>query len=191
MSISTLPTRKKAQPKLLTIEQFLAQYGDRPADLIRGEIQEYAMPGGVHGNVCGNISDYLKNYLRKKNLGRVFINDTHVRITRNPDTARGMDVGYISYSRLPKNRVPVGVIEVVPELVFEVRSPSDRWVLILEKVINYLDLGVTAVVVLDPKTESATVFRHEDRQQTIDANQKLTLPDILPGFAVLVAKFFE
>jgi Uma2 family endonuclease len=190
MSTATLPVPTASQPALLTTEEFLARYGDTPADLVKGKIVEFAMPGGVHGKVCLRVAKLIDDLVQQKKLGHVFTNDTHVKTRRNPDSARGMDVGYVSYSRLPKDNVPEGALEVVPELVFEVRSPSDRWSSILGKVIDYLDLGVDVVIVLDPKTTSATLFRQDDRQETLEAGDTLTLPAILPGFAANVAEFF-
>lgn len=51
--------------------------------------------------------------------------------------------------------------------------------------------GVQVVVILDPPTESASVYRPGTRQDIFEKDQTLTLPDVLPGFAVPVARFFE
>ena len=118
-------------------------------------------------------------------------NDSFVYAGSNPDSVRGVYVCYFSYARLPKAEpCPKGAAEVSPELVIEVRSPSDRSRVVQEKVDQYLEAGVEDVVVLDPALESATVFRKtsEDRLSNRD---ELTLPDVLPGFAVPVRKFFE
>jgi len=52
----------------------------------------------------------------------------------NPDTVRGADVNFYSYERLPKGKVPEGFLPVVPDLIVEVRSPSERWVEMYAKV---------------------------------------------------------
>jgi Uma2 family endonuclease len=59
------------------------------------------------------------------------------------------------------------------------------------KMLEYIAAGVAVVIILDPKTKSASVFRGEDRQDIVEANEDLTLPDILPGLSVRVARFFE
>jgi hypothetical protein len=46
-----------------------------------------------------------------------------------------------------------------PVFVLEVREQSERWLIRLERMVEYLRIGVRAVVILDPKTESASVFR--------------------------------
>ena len=56
--------------------------------------------------------------------------------------------------------------------------------------LDYIRAGVPVVVILDPKTRSASVFRNQDRQDIFEADEILTVPDVLPGFAVSVASLF-
>ena len=98
---------------------------------------------------------------------------------------------YVGYGKLPAGPSPEGMLEVTPDLVIEVRSPSDLWTDALAKMLDYLRASVPVVVILDPKTESASVFRSGTRQEMFEKDQTLTLPDVLPGFAVPVAQFFE
>ena len=84
------------------------------------------------------------------------------------------------------------VLEVAPELVIEVRSPTDRNSEVLAKVSEYLAADVAVVVVLDPALELAAVHRESDGfPQRFSNGDELTLPDVLPGFSVPVKKFFE
>jgi len=170
MSTATLP-RKNAKTKLLTIDQFLDQYGERPADLIRGTVVEYDMPGFQHGRLCFQAAKLIDEFVTKKKLGRIVTNDTHVQIERGPDTARGMDVCYISFQRLPATLDPERALEIAPELVVEVRSPTDRWKGVLEKVIDHMNIGVDVVMVLDMKTTSITVFRQDEGQVTFSSKE--------------------
>ena len=179
-----------AQPTL-TVDEFMARHGgELGVDLVRGQVVRYPMPGAKHGVVCVNAAAIVREFARAHKTGRTMGNDTLIRIT--PDTARGADVCYLSYARLPKDRpLPDGPLELAPDLAVEVRSPSDLWTDVIEKVLDYLRVGVPVVVVLDPKTESASVFRPGDRQDIFERDQTLTVPDVLPGFAVPVAALFE
>jgi hypothetical protein len=60
---------------------------------------------------------------------------------------------------------------------------------VLARVAEYLEAGVTAVVVLDVEPASAQVFTIEGNQ-ILGADDELTLPAILPGFSVAVREFF-
>jgi Uma2 family endonuclease len=118
-------------------------------------------------------------------------NDSGVITERGPDTVRGADVAFYTYARAPKGPLPEGYLPVVPERVVEVVSPSDRWPKVLAKVAEYLGAGVSVVVVLDGERTSAMVFHDDGTTRTLSADDELTLPDLLPGFSVVVRRFFE
>ncbi len=178
--------------KLLTADEFWAlPESRRPMELIRGRISYMNVPGPRHGQMCGRMVQILMNFVDEHKLGHVLCNDSGVVTERDPDTVRGMDVSFYSYSRLPKGPLPAKYVGVVPELVVEVRSPDDRWSRILKKISEYLEAGVTSVCVLDPKTETARVYTADEMEQIVAGDEELTFPNILPGFAVPVRRFFE
>ncbi len=176
---------------LMTLDQFFARYAGQPYELVRGRAVEVPMAGFRHGKVCIRAGRLLGEFADAGDLGHVVGNDTLFRTRANPDSGRGMDVAFVSYARLPKDAVTDGPLEVAPELVVEVRSPSDRWTDVVGKAIEYLESGVTAVIILDPPTRSAAVYRADIRDEIFEADETLVVPDVLPGFAVPVARFFE
>jgi Uma2 family endonuclease len=182
-----------ATERLLTAEEYgrLPRSG-KPTELVRGRIIERNIPFSRHAQICGNVARFLILYLDRHDIGHILTNDAAVRTERGPDTVRGADVAYLSYDRRPKGPLqPNCYIDEVPELVFEVRSPSDRWPPLMAKVAEYLEAGVKCVCALDEPTRSARVCTADDPNRTLDANAELTFPDILPGFAVRVGQFFE
>jgi Uma2 family endonuclease len=58
------------------------------------------------------------------------------------------------------------------------------------KVVEYIQSGVLVVVVLDPSTTTASVYRKDELQQIFHNSDPLTLPDVLPGFSVPVERLF-
>lgn len=175
---------------LLTADEFAARYAHVHAELVAGVVQECPMPHQKHGKVCASISYYLNQIAIPGDLGHVTSNDSWVRTGTNPDSVRGGDVCYFSYERLPKGEVPDGLLPVAPDLVVEVRSPSEYWTDVFTKVIEYLKAGVRVVVVLDPKTATASVYRPDELQQIFHNSDPLILPDVLPGFSVPVERLF-
>jgi len=118
-------------------------------------------------------------------------NDTFVVTRTNPAAVRGADVLYISYrTLLPNVPTPVGAVTPPPELVVEVRSPSDSPADLAAKAAEYLAAGVRVVRVLDPESDAATVYRRNTPDQPFGPEDTLIMPDVLPGFAVPVADFF-
>lgn len=178
---------------LLTAEQYrrLPDRG-RPLELIRGRVVEMNMPAPRHGYFCGKVVRLVGNFVEEKGLGRVMSNDSGVVTQRDPDSVRGADVCFYSYSRLPRGPLPEGYLPVVPELVFEVRSPGDRWSEVTAKVGEYLHAGVAAVCVLDAQTETITVYHADELPRVLAADDELTLPELLDReFRVLVRRFFD
>jgi Uma2 family endonuclease len=191
MSTATMPTPAPAAP-LMTAEEFLAKHGDESGvELIKGRVVRLPMPGGKHGVVCGMATHFLMQYALEKKAGRVMSNDSFVRTTSGPDSFRGADVCFLSYSRLPKDQeTPSGPVPS-PDLVIEVKSPHDRVNHLNNKAYEYLEAGVAVVVVLFPETKTAAIYRNEELPVRLEATDELKLPDVLPDFSVRVGAFFE
>jgi Uma2 family endonuclease len=181
----------EATSTLLTAEQFRLLPSDgQLRELVRGRIVPMNVPAPRHGYICGNVIGILREFVIQNDLGRMIANDAGVLTERDPDTVRGADVAYYSYLRVPKGPMPEGYLSVAPELVFEVRSPTDRWKNVLAKVAEYLNAGVAVVCVLDSMTESAHLYFEDQPTQILQADQELLLPDHLPGFRVPIRRLF-
>lgn len=178
--------------KLLTAEEY-ARLPDRgvPTELVRGEVIESNVPNPRHGEIILRVGQALMNYLDQHPVGRVSGADGGIITERNPDTVRGGDVWFISYDKVPKAPLPQRYVDVVPEIVFEVISPSDRRKRILTKVGEYLDAGVAVVCLLNPANETAHLYFPDADDQILRASDELTFPQHLPGFSVPVGKLFE
>ena len=188
--MSTTSTTAAPGAASMTAEEFAERHAGEFVELTAGGIKELPVPGAEHGFLCATITRLIGNHAHERQLGRVMSNDSFVKTRSNPDTVRGPDVCFYSFDRLPKGRLPKGLLDVPPDLVFEVRSPSDTWTDVFTKVGEYLDAGIP-VVVLDPETCSASVYRPGGELQRILHNSdELTLPE-LPGFAVRVSELFE
>jgi Uma2 family endonuclease len=92
---------------------------------------------------------------------------------------------------VPRGPLPSGYLGVVPELIFEVRSPTDRWSKVLAKVSEYLEAGVTVVCALDQASQTVQVYRADELPRTLHGEDELSLPDLLGDFRVPVRRFFE
>ena len=178
--------------ELMTAEEF----GERPdpgypEELVRGRIVPTSVPDKRHGYTCLKVGRILGDFVDQHDLGRVMSNDSGVITEHNPDTVRGADISFYSFSRLPKGPLARGSGTEIPELVVEVRSPGDRWRDIQKKVTEYLQAGVLAGVVLDPEPNSAHVFSADDPPRMLNAEDELILSGILEGFRTWLGRFFE
>ena len=132
--------------RLLTAAEFAEKFSRHRMELVRGIPVETPMPDFRHGKACARMTYHLVAFTEANDLGHVMGNDTFVKVATNPDTLRGGDVLFVSYERLPKGEIPPGVLDVIPELVVEVVSPSNLWTGLFTKVDEYLAAGVNVVV---------------------------------------------
>ena len=147
------------------------------------------MPAFRHGVVLNRVAHLLTQFIDEHRLGWTATGDAFVQTRTDPERVRGADFLFVSYARLPAGPTPEN-LDVVPDLVVEIRSPSDRQSAVLAKVSEYLAAGVRVVVVIDPRLEAAATYRDDEFQQLVHNGDTFTLPDVLPGFAVPVSAFF-
>ena len=81
---------------------------------------------------------------------------------------------------------------VVPDLVVEVYSPSNRPGQIREKVNEYLAAGVPMVWLLYPERRTLAIYRPDDLLPIVLGDDEVVegLAE-LPGFRCTVAEFFD
>jgi Uma2 family endonuclease len=178
---------------LMTAEEYAAlpEYHGYPTELVKGVLITMVPPMPRHGQICARASYLLQQYLNDHDIGQVLTNDSGVITERDPDTVRGADVAYYSYQRVPKGPLPSGLLSVAPELVFEVRSPNERWSKLHVKVAEYLNVGVQVVCVIDDDSRSIHVFHADQEPQILTEDHEFALPEILVDFRAKVRRFFE
>ena len=99
-------------------------------------------------------------------------------------------MSFISYRKVPKGPLPVKYLETSPELVVEVRSPTDRWAKVLQKVAEYLTAGTEVVCVIDPESETVQLHFADKPTETLSGNDELSFPNLLPSFKISIARLF-
>lgn len=187
-----MPATVAEQARLMTAEDYFRLQPDgRVTELVRGKVEEMNPPGFRHGKRCARITYLLSRFLEEHDLGHAVGNDTGVVTERDPDTVRGADVAFYSYRRVPKDAEPEGYPDAIPELVFEVLSPTDSWARMLRKVSEYLEAGVLVVCVVAPNQSKVYVHRPDAPAVELAEEDEFTLSDVLPGFRIPVRQFFE
>jgi Uma2 family endonuclease len=180
-----------ATAALCTAEEFL-DFADLEGsvELVKGQVNRMPPAFPRHAQVCAKLARLLGNFAEEKH-GHVLSNDVCLITQRNPDTVRGADVAYVSYAKVPKGPLPAGYLSTPPDIVFEVRSPSDRWKELMKKVLEYLEAGTLVVCVVDPTTETAWVYRSDRDEEQFSNGDTLRIEDVLPGFSVPLQQLFE
>jgi Uma2 family endonuclease len=176
---------------LLTAEDFQRMpHPGYPTELVRGRIIEMTPPGFRHGRVSSLFSHLLWECNDQFDVGHT-VSESGVITKRDPDSVRGPDVSFYTYAKVPKDADPTGYPAVVPDLVFEARSPGDRPRELLDKVDEYLQAGVLVVCIADPETRTVTVFRAGQPKQVLSERDELVLPEVHRDFRVPVRRLFS
>lgn len=178
-----MSTAVSGAPSRMTAEQ-LAELPDDGwrHELIKGELQTMAPAGRQHGRVALTIGRQIGNYVEDHALGECFGAETGFLVSRDPDTVRAPDVAFIRTDRVPPPE-DIGFAEVVPDLVVEVVSPSDRSSDVTKKALFWLGVGVRLVWVVDPLARVVAVHRTGDVIGLLQGSDALLSgEDVLPGF---------
>jgi Uma2 family endonuclease len=179
----TLPER------MITGEELFAMGDIGPAELVRGEVVRQMPTGHSHGIIESLITFFLTHFVRQHRSGHVMNGEVGIYIQRNPDTVRAADVAFISNERYQQVQSP-SYLDVAPELVVEIMSPSDSWSDVHEKLADYFVAGVTTIWVVDPQLEQIHIYRALDEVTLLTKADELTGGEILPGFQVPLTDVF-
>jgi len=165
-------------------------------ELIDGEHYVTAAPTYRHQRVAMNVAGLLFMFLREHRLGHVYMAPLDVLFSE-VDVVEP-DVLYVSEERL-RSQQEDRYLEVTPELVVEVLSPSTKHVDRGAKRRLYERQGVTEYWLIDPLLETVQVFRRErDRfevaadlvRQRDAAPASLSTP-LLPGLQLSLDEVFD
>lgn len=178
-----------AAAPLMTAEQLFELPDDGLRhELVEGVLVTMSPPGGLHGRISLRVGARLDAFVEARpEPGAVFGNDTGVLLRRNPDTVRAPDVAVVlGPASLAAARDP-GYLQVVPDLVVEVVSPSDRASDVTAKALTWVRAGVRLVWVVDPGARAATAYG-PDGVHVVDEHGALDGGDVLPGFSLPLAE---
>ncbi len=179
------------QPYLYTAEEFAAMQRDGwRAELIKGEV--VAMPAAFtdHGRTAMRLSALAAVYVLDHQLGETYTAETGFLISRNPDTVRAPDFSFIQASRVTISVLGPSWGGVIPDLVAEVISSSDRANEIDQKVQMWLKAGVRVVWVAWPQTHIIQVYNPQAPVQLLRDGDVLSGGTVIPGFSVALSRIF-
>jgi Uma2 family endonuclease len=174
--------------KLVTAEELFEMGDIGRCELIDGEIVRMSPSGAEHGNVAGNVLAVVREFVKRRRLGRVFAAETGFKLA--PRRVRAPDVAFVRADRVAGG-IPRKFFEGAPDLAVEVVSPSDTSLEVKAKVEDWLSRGTRSCWVVDPKTRLVVVHHPGGQVMRFDEKGLLRDEDVLPGFSVPVAEVFD
>jgi Uma2 family endonuclease len=156
--------------KVWTYEDYIS--GVIPSDVyevVEGKEVKRMPTGGLHGFLETEITFLLRSRLKDY---VILTGEVALLLSRTPLTLRAADVVAISKSKLPE--IPKGALDVPPDLVVEIVSPSDSVPYILKKMEDYRRWGVGRQVWIFPESGEVVVITGSGIQ-TYTAEDKVSL----------------
>lgn len=178
--------------ELMTLEQF-AELPDTEErlELVRGRVRVMSPVHGPAATVASNIVGLLTLHVLPRKLGRIFSDNTGFALLGAEHTNRSPDVAFIRADRLPPRGIGPGPIRIAPDLVVEVLSPTERAVILEEKLADYRRAGTPLIWVANPPHRLVTVHPADGPSYTLREGDTLTGGRVLPEFHCAVSELFE
>jgi Uma2 family endonuclease len=161
---------------------------NRLFELVDGVLVEKAM-GFRESILAVFIATALDTFVPRANLGVVAGSDGMMRLF--PKTVRMPDVAYVAWSRFPGGQVAATPIpDLAPDLAVEVLSKSNTPAEMARKRAEYFRAGTRLVWMVDPDSRAVSVVTCEEEEIVLGETSELTGGNVLPGFALQIAKLF-
>ncbi len=169
----------------MTEEEFLRLPDDgRKYELVDGEAKE--VPAGFrHDAIVARIIALLAPFVAGQ--GILCASSAGFRLATG--NIRSPDVSFVRKEKVPQSEVN-GFADFAPDLAIEVLSPHEDWADLARKLGEYFVSGVQQVWLVDPKTQTVTVYRSLTDVRVYGAEDELEGGDLLPNFRCKVADLF-
>ncbi|MBW4483076.1 MAG: Uma2 family endonuclease [Tildeniella torsiva UHER 1998/13D] len=165
------------------LEKLQTEHPEYRMELVDGEVKIMSPSGYEADKVSIELAAQIRNWVRPRQLGRVTGSSAGF-ILPNADT-RAPDVSFVRAERL--RRSPRSFAELAPDLMVEVKSPTDKLTKLRSKIQDFLALGTQVGILIDPEARCVEVYRAGDEAILLGDGDRLTLPDLLPGWEVAIA----
>lgn len=178
--------------KPLTFERVARLDPDRePGELVEGTFEPVRRNTWRHGEIVARVCLLLGTYLRENPGWSLAAGDPGTRLSHDPDTLRGPDVGLVRAARRPAGSGADGWLEGAPDLAVEVCGDAQRWPELTKKASEYLAAGGRMVWLLDPAQRRVLVWTPPNTVALLGEDDELDGGEVLEGFRCSVRELFE
>ena len=178
-----------ATEAVVTGKELLQRSDLGPCELVEGRIKKMSPTGWKHGSLEARLSRCLSEFVSERALGEVLTGEVGIYTRRDPDTVRGADVLFISSQRLEQAH-PEGFLDIAPELVVEIMSPSNTWEEVRRKIEEYFGMGVECVWIVEPANRVVLVYRSATEMRKLTEGDVLEGRGKLQGFSLPISTLF-
>lgn len=147
--------------------------------------------GGTAGNLNFRLYPHHAKWIEDGGGGFGFDSDT---IFRLPNGAKRMaDVAWVKgdrYRALTKEERD-GVLPLALDFVIELRSPTEALDVLKNKMNRYARTGVRLGWLIDPQTETVTIYEEDTSPETLDRPDVVEADTVVEGFTLPMARIWD
>lgn len=184
---------------LMGLDEFMELYSDEgPFELADGERIPVSPQITRSGRIAGRLYRSLADHVDVNELGEVFSEVPFV-ITPQINWVKGSRVPDVMFVRAERLAELAEIdphwedkpLTIVPDLVVEVVSPTDRLANVNRKIARYLKDGVLVIWLIEADSKTVTIYKQGQKELIrLTIEDTLSGGDIIPGFEIPVAKLF-
>lgn len=164
------------------------EWPDYQLELVGGKIIVMGLDDLRASEVGARLIAFLNIWVMPRKLGRVTGASAGFLLPNKTADLRASDVSFVRAERL--KRSPRTFAELVPDLIAEIKSNTDRHEALREKIQSFLELGTQVGILIDPDRETVTVCRPAGEPVVLSNNDILTIPELLPGWELPVCQLW-
>lgn len=159
---------------------------DYQLELEGGKISVIGPSDIVSSEVTAELLRLLGNWVKPRRLGRLF--DSAGGFILPDRNLNAPDVSFVKAERLRQSVRYFA--EMVPDLVVEIKSQSDRIPILKKKLDKYIEQGALVGILIDPDEEAVTVYRPSGEPIELAGDDLLTVPELFPGWEISISELW-
>lgn len=165
------------------LEKFQSGYPDYQMELVDEKIIVIGPSDAISSEISARLITFLNIWVIPRNLGRL-LDSSGGFVLPNTDL-RAPDVSFVRAERL--KRSPRTFAELLPDVMVEIKSKTDRIKPIQGKIQTFLQLGTQVGILIDPDKLTVTVYHLTGKTVVLGNGDTLTIPELLSGWELAVS----
>lgn len=167
------------------MEQFQREHPDYQYELVDGKIVIMGPSDYTSDEIGSRLITFLNMWVLPRALGRVTGAAAGFVLPNVGEDVRAPDVCFVKAERL--RRSPREFADLMPDLMVEIKSKSDRIRPLETKILQFLALGTQVGMLIDPDTQTVTIYYPDNTERIFLRNgDAIALPNLLPGWTLPV-----
>ena len=159
---------------------------DYQLELVDGKIIIRGPSDIVSSEIGAEFGRLLLNWVKPRKLGRVFESSGGFILPNSNLTAP--DVSFVIASRLKQSKRYFA--ELVPDLVVEIKSQSERLKPLREKIQSFIKSGAKVGILIDPDKRTVTIYTPTAEPVVLRDGDMISIPELLPGWEIAVSELW-